>query len=312
MWHSDFGIYSQIILAFVLLESAAELRGLTPSSARFRKVFTVFFCIVYFGSKIKGDVRLAPLFLLAHLANYDRKRLASLWPWLSASLLATLPWSLAMFKHLPPLLGGERVIKAGLHEQLQHSAASSSFLASGIFSWNSAPLSLLGALGLISLLAVAPGHRWATRVPGLRVARSRQGNRAALGWLGFSVLALGLVSPQNPTFELRYTLVPLVPGVLLLAHALETLNRDFARVRGFGPALAALLLVQCGLQFRHAAQHRVDMGHTIVGIDGIFSSVEALAPGFGKFVLGPGFPPITVTAGTRRRPPSRTAASVLG
>ena len=274
IWLSDFGVCAQLILALVLLEAASDLHLLTPSSARFKRAFALFFGLVYFGSKIRGDLRLAPLILLTHLYFYDRKRLKIIWPWLTGTFLATLPWSLTIFKHLGWTYG------------VFSFRRTLGFFAGDALNLRSAPISLLGAVGLLSLAAALAGV--VQRVSQDRFKAPGKETGLLWIWLGFSVLSLGLISPQNPTFEFRHTLIPLVPATLLLAHGLESTLRGFSKLRGFRPALLALLALQCAWQFRHAVQHRIDMGHTMVGIDGIYATVEAKHPD-AQFVLGPGF-----------------------
>jgi hypothetical protein len=289
IWHSDFGIYSQLILAFVLLETARKLPSIRVSNKNFLRQFGIFFAMVYFGTKLKGDVRLVPLILLAYLGLTDRARLRELAPWLGGTFLATLPWSATFFKHLPPFLGG-----AGYSGWTYGNFSVSQlmdFLVRDVFSFSATPLSLLGALGLLPLAAIAV-------YLGRRASREKELGKPSSDvillatWLGFAVLALGTVSPQNRTFELRYTLVSLVPAVLLLAYGLEAVRRELGDVPAIGRkleiALIAVLALQCFLQFRHSSRHRLEMGHTIVAIDRMFEAVETKHPD-SQLVIGPGF-----------------------
>lgn len=289
IWHSDFGIYSQLIIAIVLLEAARRLPSVRSSRGDFLRQFGVFFAAVYFGAKVKGDVRLVPLILLVYLWFTDRARFRDLGPWLGGTFLATLPWSTAFFKHLPPFMGGSGY--TGWTYGTFSVTQLLDFFVKDALSFTSTPLSLLGALGLLPLGAVL--------IYLSRLTSRKQGWGKLSGdvillliWLGFAVVALGMISPQNRTFELRYTLISLVPAVLLLALGLEAVRRELHAVPGVGRkleiAFVAILALQCLLQLRHSGRHRIDMGHTVVAIDRLFEAVESKHPN-SQFVIGPGF-----------------------
>lgn len=302
LWHSDFAFYTQLALALLFLSSLQAIergpanyaafrqalaRGWDHLPAGFLRFCAIFFATVYFGSKIRGDLRIAPLVLLAWLAIYRRPKFKVWAVPFAVSFLATLPWSAALFKHLPPFVPGAAGWQGWTYTGFSISRALE-FLALDMFSIRTAPLSVAGAMGVLFVLA---GAVYAV----FRAYRNRlTAPDATWGffvlWFAIAVLGAGALAPQAHAFQLRYTAVLLVPAVLLLALGAQAAWEDLRQIRVFQYALPAVFGLQMLLSLFHAVEHRKDMGHTVVAIDKIFRAVEKDHPN-GTFVLGPGFLP---------------------
>ncbi len=294
--HSDFGIYAQLALAGILCYSFAfiergpasrhvyrkGLGGLPPAFTRF---LLVFFVSVYFGSKIRADVRLAPLILLTFLFVYRREKFFVYLAPFGVTFLATLPWSPVFFKHLPPFVPG-----ASGYEGTTFSAFNVGrlfeFLIGDAFSLSSAPLSVFGGFGiLIAVLLAAYGvfllYQERLKIPG-------EDTGFFLIWFAFALIGCTMLGRQARVHELRYTLVLLVPAALLCSVFLTSGFQEFARFGWLRPALVAAVVLQCGVHFYRDAVHRREMGRTMIAVDQIYRTVEEKFAN-AKFVTWPGF-----------------------
>ncbi|MCM2278788.1 MAG: tetratricopeptide repeat protein [Oligoflexia bacterium] len=303
LWHSDFAVYSQLVTVVLLLWAVPRIaKGPASPGPAFIRFSLIFFAAVYFGAKLRGDVRLVPLILLAWTWCYRRERFRLYrWP-LGTAFLATLPWSAQLFTARPPFLPGATGYQGWTYGTFSLGRVFD-FLARDFLSIQRAPLSVLGALGGgVALAGLAYGvYRFSTHLRGKpRKAKASLDLRGAkvpvpdaewgllLLWLAFSVLACGILSPQPHAFQLRYTLIPLIPATLLFARTAQVAIEDFSRVRWLKTALLTLVALQCGLHVSRDYRFRADMGHMLVSIDGIYRAVEKNHPD-GPFAQGPGF-----------------------
>jgi tetratricopeptide (TPR) repeat protein len=294
IWHSDFGVYSQLVLSILLLWSVEQIekgprsvtfsRGLGGIPPEFKRFVVTFFVATYLGAKLKGDVRLAPLVLMAWLYLFKRERFKAYWAPFTATFLATLPWSGQLFRLAPPFLGGSGYAgwtygSFNLHRVWEFIGADAFYVAG-------APLSLVGASGILVALGLLAYGGYRAYQEKLELPDEKVG--FFLTWMTLSLLACGAIASQNPTFQLRYTLIPMVPATLLIALLTGAAFREFGRVSYFKEAALAIFAIQCGIHLVHDYQHRRDMGHTVVAIDKIYRTIEEDHPS-SSFVLMPGF-----------------------
>ncbi|MCM2321751.1 MAG: hypothetical protein NDJ90_00645, partial [Oligoflexia bacterium] len=324
VWHSDFAIYSQLVMVLLLLWSFPVLAA--PQGRRdpvaFARFSILFFLAVYVGTKIKGEVRLLPLILLVWLYLFRKENFKRyVWP-LSASFLATLPWSLELFKSRPPFIPGATGYQGWTYAPFSPGRVVD-FLLGDVLSFQRAPLSVLGAVGgLLVIAALGYGaYRGLARLrPELFARRTRASVRgetpvpaedwALLGiWLAAMLLACGLLAPQSHAFQLRYTVMPLVPATILLALIGQSAIREFAKVRWLKPALMVLVAAQCGVHLYHGFQYRRDMGRMTTAIDQLYRAVEERYAG-STLALAPGFLPYAYKPGQKPFDSRRTLASL--
>lgn len=302
LWHSDFTFYAQLALIALLLFSVEAIERGPANYAAFRQALTrgwdylpsgflrfcaIFFAAVYFGSKIRGDLRLAPLVLLAWLAIYRKQKFKVWLAPFGMTFLATLPWSSQMFRHLPPFVPGAAGWQGWTYSGFSPSRLIQ-FLFTDMFSFRGANLSVLGAAGTILVVAAA----------GYGIYRAYRGRLAApdsthgffLVWLGVAALGAATLAPQAHAFQLRYTAVLLVPAVMLLASIAQSAWDEFGRIRYFRYAFPAVFTLQALIHLVNSVDYRKDMGHTVVAIDKIYRAVEK-EHSDKAFVLGPGFLP---------------------
>lgn len=296
IWHSDFGVYSQLALTGILFWALPEVEkgpsslnvykkgwaGLPKSFSRF---IILFFVTVYFGSKLKGDVRLAPVILLAYLWLTNQAKAKVYVAPLALTFLATLPWSKQMFQHLPPFMPGASAYTGWTYGSFSVGRIFE-FLVGDLFTIRHAPLSLLGAVGIFVTLALVAyaGYR------AYREELMKPSNKTifVFTWLGVTLLACGILAPQSPNFQLRYTLLPLVPATLFLAIIFQAACKEFAKIEYFKYAALAVIVLQGAISLAHDYQYRREMGRTMVAIDQIYKNIEEKHP-TSQMLLYPGF-----------------------
>jgi tetratricopeptide (TPR) repeat protein len=301
---SDFGVLSQLVLVAVLAYAVPQIekgpsgvsvyenawrKGWDALPAPFLKFLGVFFAAVYIGSKLRGEVRLAPVILLAWLAIYRREKLKTFAAPFVLTFLATLPWSRELFRHLPPFLGGAGY--SGWTYSTFDLSRVFEFLARDAFVLRAPPLSVIGGFGILA--AVAMAAYGAYRLKTLQEetpAPPGEKTGLLLVWLGTVLLALGTIGRQNPTFQLRYTLAALVPATLLAALAFSSAWSRLGGRAWFRPTAFALIVAQCALSALHGIRHRIEMGRTMITVDRMYRTVEERYPS-ASFVYAPGFLP---------------------
>ncbi len=296
VWHSDFGIYAQLAGLFALMYAfdfiekgpstlAIYRKGWSGIPMSFLRFTGIFAAAVYFGAKIRGDVRLVPLILLAYLAIYRREKAKVYAPPLALAFAATFPYSGDFFKHLPPFFPG-----AAGYQGVTFGGFSVSrlfeFLFGDFLAIRTASLSILGAVGLFFTLGAAV-------YLGFRIYREQvtpPGSKMGFFWvwLGVALLGCATLAKQEHAFQLRYTLIPLVPATFICASVIQAAAREFGRKEWFRPVFLALFAAQMGLHLFHDYQHRRDMGATQVSVDRMYSAVETDFSG-AQLVMLPGF-----------------------
>lgn len=297
LWHSDFSVYSQLILVLILFWAYPQIekgpsqfsiykKGLGNLPAAFTRFALTFFFLVYFGSKVRGDVRLAPVILLAYLAIFRFEKFKVYLPPMGLTFLATLPWSGQMFKQLPPFLGGKG------YQGWTYGSFSISrvfeFLGSDLFTFKSAPLSVLGGLGIVFVLLAIAYFGYQLYREKIEAPDEKWG--FFLVWFLIALLACGTLASQNKAFELRYTVLAMVPAVFLIGLGAQNAYRELSGFRWIQYATVALVFAQVGLHFFHDYQYRRDMGHTIVAVDKIYSTMEKTYAN-AQLLFAPGFLP---------------------
>lgn len=299
IWHADFGAYSQLIMVALLFWALPQVqKGPTSTNVykkgwggmpkAFRAFLVVFTLVVYFGAKVKGDVRLAPVILLAYLYLFDRDRAKVFAAPFGIAFFLTLPISGAMFTKLPPFFPGVTGYAADTYGSFSV-ARIVEFLFGGLFKYNYGSISILGAMGGLSLLAAVAyvGYRFYRNK--VKAPDARMG--FFLVWFGVAILACGIIKPEAAqAYAIRHTLLAIVPLAMILALGLQALSKDFAKVKWFKPAFAAVLVLQVGMHLYHDVQIRRDLGRTMVAVDKLYGEVEKNHAN-SQFVYLPGFLP---------------------
>ena len=296
VWHSDFTVYAQLVLALILFYAVPQIekgpankgvykKGITNLPKNFSRFLITFFLAVYFGSKLGADVRLAPVVLLTYLYLYRREKFDVYLAPFAATFVLTLPFSSAFFRHLPPFFPGASGY-SGMTYSTFGVTRVFEFLMKDMFSLQSAPLSLLGALGLFTTLA-------AVAYGGYRVYRDKYDEPSEktgflLIWAGWALLASGIVTRSDPSMDLRYTVMIMVPATLLLSIFFQMAMKEFNRVKWMKPAIIALVVVQSLVHVYQSTHHRAAMGHTMVAVDKIYSTMEQKYAS-AQMLLLPGF-----------------------
>lgn len=298
LWHSDFTAYSQLALALILFLSLDQIqkgptglqvykKGYAGLPAQFKRFVIAFFLAVYFGAKLRGDIRLAPLILLTYLYIYRRERFKVYAAPMGVTFLATLPWSAQMFKHLPPFVPGAAGYQGWTFNGFSIGRMFE-FLVGDAFVLKTAPLSVIGGAGIVFVLALAVYGSF--RLYQERVEAPNEKWGLLLVWFGFMLVACGMLARQNPAFQLRYTFMPLVPATLLFAYAAQAAYKEFSRLEWFRYAVYGVVALQCGIHLFHDYQYRRDLGRTIVAVDKLYDLMEKQHAN-AQLLLGPGFRP---------------------
>lgn|GEM_PF-5515617 len=300
---SDFTVFSQAALIGILAWSLRQMNSPARSDdwRDWLRFHGFFFLSVYFATKLKGDVRLAPLILLAWLGIYRKAWLKVHALPFALTFMASLPWSKDFFRKLPPFVPGATGYSGWTFSPFSMSR-SFEFLFTDLFRWNMPSLSVLGAIGIVVVAAFAVYAGWRGSRDKLVAPNPETG--FLLVWLGVSILACGSIGRQNPVYQLRYTLIPLVPAILLLGRFLAMAVQDFSRSQlafngmkfaWFRPLLCTVFAVQCLLHLNWSYLHRRDMGRARVATDNTFHAIDANFSG-STFAQLPGFLPYAYRA----------------
>jgi tetratricopeptide (TPR) repeat protein len=278
VWHSDFTIYSQLILTTLLFYSFTWMhRNRFPSDVYehgfagiphdLKRFVTVFFLAVYFGTKVRGDVRLAPVVLLTYLYLFEREQLKVYFLPFSFTLLATVPWSGDFFKHLPPFVPGAAGYQGTTY---------STFSVMRLFDVVAGKASLFsawgylvfGAVGLYGMLLIAKGQ--------LKKPDSRFGFLWI--WLGWAVLTSSIMPVVNPAFQLRYVFIAVVPAVLLTAMIFQSLIGTFSMSVAARAFVFAVCVFQCAWHLFADYSQRMTIGHIMVATQNVYDTLEKSYP----------------------------------
>lgn len=295
LWHSDFAFYAQLVLVWGVfwavsrIDAGVPFRGKGPLG--FAPGFLIFASVViattYFGTKLRGDLRMLPLILALYVAFYHRARARHLYGVFAAALLASLPWSSALFQHLPPFVPSAAGWQGWSFAPFSLKRVFE-FAFQDMFSVSTAPLSFLGGLG--ALFAAGSALFLIYRFYRDRLRRPAPVWGLAFIWVGVALLGAGMLIPQSTAFQLRYAAPILVPAVLLFALVADAAFKEFGESRIFRVAFTLAVALQAGLHLYHDVSFRKSMGHTVTAIDRVYKIVEA-EHGTEQFILGPGFLP---------------------
>ena len=287
VWHSDFGVYSQLILAVILFWALPYVeRG--PSHASIYKHFPkglsrgfshfliAFFCAVYFGAKVRGDVRLAPVILLGYLYVYRREKFAVFAPPFAVTFLASLPWSLDMFKHRPLFFPGA----AAFVKQVVQ------FMVGGAFTLNAPAVSVISAAGVIVVAGLAVYAGYLVYSEKMDAPNNKWG--FYLIWFASALLLCGIVPAGSSVSPIRYTFMLLVPATCLVTMTLTAIFHEFPRAQWIRHAAVLAVVLQCGVHFYHDCQIRREVGHQRVAVSKTFALMEKQFPN-AQFLTAQGF-----------------------
>ena len=295
LWHSDFAFYAQLVLAWGVFWSVDRIDrgvpfwgkgplGLAPEFVRFALTLIL---LTYFGTKIRGDVRMLPLILALYVGFYHRARAKHLFGVFGVALLASIPWSTALFKHLPPFIPGSQGWQGWTFAPFSLKRVFD-FAFLDLFSVESVPLSFFGGVGVVLTVAAAIFFCYQFYRDRIRWPDRRWG--LALVWLSVALIGAGMLAPQSYSFQLRYTAALLVPASILFALIADSAFREFGSSTIFRTAFTVMVAAQCGIHLYRDIGFRKDMGHTVTAIDRIYSSVEQDFAN-AQLLLGPGFLP---------------------
>jgi len=294
--HSDFMVYSQIIVVLTLWYSLAKIengpesfdvwkKGFKGFPKDFTRFLFVFFLIVYFGTKLKGDVRLVPLVLLVYLYAFEKEKFKVYLAPFAVSFLATLPWSKDFFKKLPPFIPGVTGYEGWTYGNFSIGRIFE-FLFSGFLNLTSPGLSVFAAIGLFIILGLVV--YLCERVYRDKLKPISKGNRFFVVWFLVGLFSVSLLSKHPGENELRYTVILLVPGVFLLASALSAAFRDFGKHVWFKPVILSIVVLQCFVHVYRDVNLRKDVGRMKVAVNSLYRVVEEKYPQV-MFGLMPGF-----------------------
>ncbi len=283
MIHSEFSVYALLIALPLLLYSHDAIENSTvrtPAESdlfkfgawpkAFLRFSLIFIAAIYFGSKVDGVVRIVPITLLAYLGLYHREKVKAFAIPMGTAIVLSLPWSATLPRYLFSFSLG-RVFP---------------FITGELFSWSSMARSVFAALGLLVFFGLA--------VYGVYALIRRQAGAPdrtmgfTLIWLAVSLLSLGFVPRENPTFDVRYTLIPMLPAVFFAGMALSKAMADFRRAKWFMPVLCAVFAIQGLVHLSHSYVQRRDLGHTMVAVQKMYETIEQKYPNH-RVVYLPGF-----------------------
>ena len=282
VWHSDFEVYSQLLMAGLLIWSADFTAKNSYKAAVYRKGYSgipkplfrfilTFFLWTYFGSKLGGDIRLVPLILMTYLYLFKRDRFEAYAYPMGITFLASLPWSSQMFKHLPPFIPGATGYQ-GLTYQTFNIGSLFTYLAGDLLTFRYGSISILGGVGLFCVLGLVIYGGYQLYREKLQVPGEKWG--FFLIWFGFSILACAVQPMTHDTPDFRNIFVALVPGTLLLGLIISSAFAEFHKVKIFRNAVIALIALQCGFHFYHSVNARVDMGRMMLAMDQVHKAME--------------------------------------
>ena len=273
LYLSDPAVYSQMAM------TAAMFFAYSWFNRRIGTVrFVVMFAItVYFGAKLRGEVRMAPLAVLGYAYFFRRDVFRRLVLPVTGVFLLSLPWSLGMFSASPPYLPGAGRL-AG-------------FLFSGLSSPLKPQISVFVTVGIVLCIALLVFGVWSVGRRKIKLTYDRSG--FFIAWLGAALLGCAALPGQSGAFDLRYALIALVPAVMLASIAIDEAvtvlkGASLGRFKWFVPLALMLAGLQLSLHLGASARHRMDIGRTIVAANGIHTLVEEKYSK-SRFVYAPGF-----------------------
>jgi tetratricopeptide (TPR) repeat protein len=295
--HHDFTVYGQLLLVCTLMWALPQLEKAPASAAvyqkgwgkipaDFRRFLVIFFVLTYFGSKLGGDMRMAPIVILAHLAIFHRARAKVMALPMALSLVATLPFSAHFFRHLPPFVPGAQGY-SGLTYAPFSMGRLIEFLGKDVLSLLTPHLSLLGSMGLLVTVAVLGYGAFRAYQERFSEPDSRWG--FFLVWLGVALLGCTIAAPTgDPKLQIRQTLIAMIPATILFGMICQAALKDFSRIHWARHAVLGLVVAQCLLQAYHGVEHRKYLGHIMTAVDKLYAKVEKEFPQ-SQLVLGNGF-----------------------
>ncbi|MGZ3688634.1 MAG: hypothetical protein ACXVBW_10055, partial [Bdellovibrionota bacterium] len=257
--------------------------------------------LTYLAYKSKADLKLIPMILAAYIVLLRRRQLGFFAVPVGLMLLLAVPWGPGIFTKLPPFIPGSGGSEIGWMWQPASVDRFKEFLWSsqgyGFWQGLRAPtISLAAILGPFLLLPLLAGLLWRAeafdRVPWLR--HSSPADRArifVLLWFGAVLGATSALPAINYIFRVRYGILTLVPGSILLSWAIGLILERRAQLVKW--ALVAGMVgfsIQVLVNLNRSVAYRRDMGQVMVAVDQAYSYVDQKLP-TEKVALGPGFRP---------------------
>ncbi|MGZ3697908.1 MAG: tetratricopeptide repeat protein, partial [Bdellovibrionota bacterium] len=266
LWHSDFVVYSELVVASTLFWIFPKIEKYKITS----RDWLILLACVYFGGKIKAEVRLVPVILLATLAIFRRDSLKKAALPLIGIFAASIPWSAAILQKAPPFIPGASGWSGTTYRPFSLERMLD-FLVRGVFDLRQPSTSVLAAGGILFALAAAAYVGYRIYREKLESPNLRSG--FFLVWL--SVMILGCATlPNDPNGDLRLTMVPLLPAILMLGIGLQAAEKEFGRFKYFRPALLSVLALQLAFHGYQDFRLRMNMGHRIVAAEKLMTLVE--------------------------------------
>ncbi|OFZ81345.1 MAG: hypothetical protein A2583_14455 [Bdellovibrionales bacterium RIFOXYD1_FULL_53_11] len=301
-WHSDYAVYSQLVAILTLMYAHSFMQTENiPSSVwkkgpgklppKFKKFIIVLVLAVYFGTKIKADMRLVPLVLLAYVFIFERRLARAYILPLVLALAASLPWSMAMLKKLPPFFPG-----ASGYQGLTHVPFAVARAASGLFVALARTPGLIVIAACVIMLALLYRSRKAAKTA--KNDKEEKNTHAHPGgksfdplffgtWAVMAALAWSTLPKIDAAGDTRYGIIFATPLVMLAAWIFNIALKK-SSFKGWGYRLLVLAVaLQSAVFLRADIRYRIDNGRLVSGLDEIVNTVETRYPG-AKFALGPG------------------------
>lgn len=304
VWHANFGVYTQVTLVFLLFAASqfidgrkaapALLDGLTGRDADYRAFLIFFWPTLYLATKLGPEARAVPWIVLLYLAAVRRKQLRDYAPFLTASVLITLPWSTQLFRHLPPMLRADAFYQGGTYAPFSL-ARLNTFLfkdLSSIASASAQSLSLFAALGIF--VAAAMLVYYASKIIGDRLRAPRAQTTYLWVWMTLAVLGLGCTAFATPgvrALELPTLFAVMVPMAVLVALGVTQILQEYRSVRWAERAAMGVLAIQLVWNAAGAVSVRRDYARLTYAASKAFEAAQEAAQtnGDSKLLLAPGF-----------------------
>ncbi len=277
LWHADFSIYSQCIAVGGLLYSFQWIHGSRWGSDVYehgfagiphdlKKFLTTFFLLVYFGAKIKSDVRLLPVILLIYIYFNHREQFRVYLMPFGLTFLATAPWSSDFFKHLPPFIPGSTGYQGVTY---------SSFSVTRTLDMLFGPASVFSSFGYLAMSAVAIF----TILLLMKAKQVLLKDRFSflLIWFGVNLLACAILPIIHPSYQMRYVFLPLVPFILIAGVVFQNVIKFFSSQVWIRGLVFSICVFQGGWSLYGSYQQRMSLGHVITATGHLY---EALGKDF--------------------------------
>lgn len=297
VWLGDIAVTAEALFLYLTFVIWDEIERTPPEWTSFLRIpadrrarwagkWLLLVFLVYIGYKTKADLKLIPVIMGSYVLLLRRGQWKTFLLPVAGMLIMAAPWNPEVFRKPPPFMPGAQ----GSSTSWMFQGAKIGHVAQ--FLWSGQPYSiketfhsagttsLAGLLGPFLLTGIAAFLIW-------RFSRGDQFNPLAhetpadrarifvMLWAGAMIAATSALPQINEFFQIRYTILTLLPVSLLLAWIFGQFALEVPDLPGWALAAGlALLLFQDASSLCRSIVHRSELGGVTIAVDQTYNYID--------------------------------------